>query len=366
MERDNHRNRITRAEIEDLSLKELRIIGRAVGVYAPTVLNREDLIRIILDVAEGRVRPVARSSRGRPHKGLPPSSELIGRILSQASEQRDFQVAEPTARFEVDSVVYSFSVRAEGLAEVFEDGTAVLHLSYFREDPEDPILPSALIEKYDLRTGDHLSVMMRKVEGDRYHSVQKILEINGHPADRQMLRPRFEQMDLATGPRYFPLAESGDPLIREIGEVCPLPRGSRACVVCEKTEGWFAPLLEALTSDGSVFRALLDGPAEEMTALNGPRTECLSSQGTTSEEDQRALTMLTARACREVESGLNVVVATDREEETPALTELWKAARDTQSGGSLTVLVLSREAVLPGATWKIALENKEGKLRLIR
>lgn len=355
----NHRRGITLADIEDLNLKDLRAIGRAVGVYAPTALSREDLLRVIMEISDGRAKPAVRSSRGRPHKGLPPQHELIERILASASERRTLEVAESIPEFEVDSVIFRFSVKAEGLAEVSGEG-GVLHLDPFRADAGDPILPPALIERYDIRTGDHLLVLMRKVEGDRYHSVQKILEINGHASEQQVRRPRFE--DLQAGPlnRTFPLEQSSDPLIGEIGHTSPLPKGCLGTLRLPGQTGsaFFKPLFETLTADGSSVLALLDLPEEEASALNGPRSECLSAAGITAEERAHALNMLTARARRGVESGLDVVVLAALPEVEALPEELCRSAKAPEGKGSLTVLLLTSGEIGQKAAWQVSLSAR--------
>lgn len=58
---------LTVDELMLLNLYELRLIGRKIGVKAPTSMSKINLVNAILDVLNGKIAP-QRSSKGRPLK----------------------------------------------------------------------------------------------------------------------------------------------------------------------------------------------------------------------------------------------------------------------------------------------------------
>ena len=55
-----------KADIDHLSLFELRDVARELGVPKPTTLKRENLLDAIEDIMLGRTKPAPRTTRGRP------------------------------------------------------------------------------------------------------------------------------------------------------------------------------------------------------------------------------------------------------------------------------------------------------------
>ena len=53
-------------ELYQLNIHDLRTIARAIGVKAPTALNKRTLIAEILQIQRGEKQPTAPSKRGRP------------------------------------------------------------------------------------------------------------------------------------------------------------------------------------------------------------------------------------------------------------------------------------------------------------
>ena len=62
-------SKMSREELDDLSLFELRNAAREMGVKSPTTYNKGDLIDKMFSISTGEVKPV-KSNRGRPPKAL--------------------------------------------------------------------------------------------------------------------------------------------------------------------------------------------------------------------------------------------------------------------------------------------------------
>lgn len=55
----------TKKQLEEFSIHDLRVIGRNVGVKAPTAMRKDQLIQAILSIKSGCGKP-SFSGRGRP------------------------------------------------------------------------------------------------------------------------------------------------------------------------------------------------------------------------------------------------------------------------------------------------------------
>ena len=83
----------TRENLEEYGLSDLRLIGRAIGVKAPSAMFKSDLIQAILDVQSGRVTPFF-SSRGRPALSKREIEQKRNKTISNLEIKVDLLLAE--------------------------------------------------------------------------------------------------------------------------------------------------------------------------------------------------------------------------------------------------------------------------------
>ena len=69
-----------KADIDHLSLFELRDVARELGVPKPTTLKRENLLDAIEDIMLGRTNPAPRTTRGRPPKSGEKPLTLVNKL----------------------------------------------------------------------------------------------------------------------------------------------------------------------------------------------------------------------------------------------------------------------------------------------
>ena len=60
--------KFVKEQLEKISVYDLRNIARGIGVKAPTILRKYELIEEILQIESGKKRPSEKSKRGRPIK----------------------------------------------------------------------------------------------------------------------------------------------------------------------------------------------------------------------------------------------------------------------------------------------------------
>ena len=77
--------KLTKEELENYCIYDLRTIAREVGVKAPTVLRKEQLLDEILLILSGEKQPNFTSKRGRPVKKLGIDISKTVQILEEKS-----------------------------------------------------------------------------------------------------------------------------------------------------------------------------------------------------------------------------------------------------------------------------------------
>ncbi len=76
-------------ELYETNLHSLRIIGREVGVYAPTHLKKKELINEIMSIVNGEKLPCKPTKKGRPvKKNIEYVSEKLSALETELEEEK--------------------------------------------------------------------------------------------------------------------------------------------------------------------------------------------------------------------------------------------------------------------------------------
>ncbi len=241
----------------------------------------------------------------------------------------------------------------------------------------DAAIPPAWLLTRGLRPGDFARVL---VEGDRRPQVVEVLEVSGLPPEQAAQRPRFESLTAVFPHRPIRLERPGSTTARLLDLFAPLGFGSRVLVVSPPKAGKTTILREIALSvianypQTRLICCLVGERPEEATELTrllpgqtpaGVPVEVVATTFDDAAGQHAALADLTAeRARRLVEAGHDVVLIVD------SLTRLVRAynlalsgraagrtlsggmaagaiapsrrffgaARETEEGGSLTVI----------------------------
>ncbi len=267
--------------------------------------------------------------------------------------------------------------RAEGRVRQFADGLV--------ESASDPFVPMALGERYPLRHGQEVTVEVvdRKPRRRRRGRgggarvsrpvVDQILTIEGIAPDQFSGRPAFEDLTVIDPQPRLTLEHPGcAPSCRLIDLFCPLGRGQRALIVSPPKAGKTTLLkdiaqgLSVNHPDVEVIALLIDERPEEVTDFrrNTPARVIASSNDQDVERHVNLAILTLDRAKRMVEAGKHVVILLDSLTrigrafnnsrrhansgrtmtgglDAKALTvprQIFGAARNTEGGGSLTVV----------------------------
>jgi len=267
--------------------------------------------------------------------------------------------------------------RAEGRVRQFSNG--------FVERDSDPFVPLNLAERYPLRNGQEITVEVverkprrRRRGGSRAPRdprpvVDQVLSIEGIEPERLAARPAFDQLTVIDPEPRLALEHPGcADSCRLIDLFCPIGRGQRALIVSPPKAGKTTLLKDIATGlsknhpDVHVFALLVDERPEEVTDFkrNVPCTVIASNNDQDVEKHIEIAILTTERAKRMVEAGKDVVILLDsltrvgracnnsRRHASSGRTlsggldskalgiprQIFGAARNTEEGGSLTII----------------------------
>lgn len=312
-------------ELSHMSLADLHVIARRLGIIGATLMSKADLIKKIVDLEEN------------------PDKEL----------------------------------EVEGVLEKLPDGFGFLRSPRFDyvSGPDDVYVSPSQIRRFNLRTGDIVSGVIRKPkDGEKYFALLKINKVDGE--DPALLGDRLYFDRLSPLHPNKKLILEGEPAfisMRIMDLFSPLGKGQRGLIVAPPKAGKtvllkeIAQTLSAQNPDVYLMVLLIDERPEEVAdmrrSIRSSNAEVISSTFDESADRHVAVAeMVLEKAKRMVEVGKHVVILLDsitrlaRAYNTTApasgkvLTggvdagalqrpkRFFGAARNTEEGGSLTII----------------------------
>ena len=305
-------------------------------------LNNEELFKL------------ARELGVMDNGSMPRRQEMMSRVLANMSEKNG-------------------SLKASGILNILNDGYGFLRQTGDSVGSNNDVYVSqSQIRRFSLRTGDHVSGQVRPPkDGERYFGLVRVEEVNETVPDRTRRRRNFESLTAIFPTQQIPL-ETAKGLVatRLIDMLSPVGRGQRGLIVAPPKAGkttllkQIADGITANAPDITIMVALIGERPEEVTDVTRSiKGEVYSSTFDEPVEDHcRVAEMVLERAKRLVESGRDVVILLD------SITRLTRAynlavpssgrtlsggmdpvalyppkrffgaARNTEEGGSLTIL----------------------------
>ncbi len=355
--------KFTKEELDQYHYTVLREIGREIGVKAPASYNRkEQLIQRILDIQNGKIKPVAPTKRGAPPKNRPDLSKL------PLFEENDEYVLEQNREV---IVVKDSLITVEGILEILKDGYGFLRAHGYENSVDDVHVNSQVIRKFNLKKGDLVKATATRRNDAGAPSVVEVLEINRRSPEEMRERVDFDHLTPCYPDEKINLSkDSGDLSLRVIDLFAPLGKGQRGLIVAPPKTGKttllkkIAKAIENNCPLAKLMILLIDERPEEVTDIKrAVDAEVISStfdEG--ADHHVRTAELVINRAKRLVELGSDVIILLD------SITRLTRAynyqvepsgktlsggldptamqgpkrffgsARNVENGGSLTIL----------------------------
>jgi len=265
---------------------------------------------------------------------------------------------------------------ADGILEIGGQGGGYLRWPRFnfRSLPQDVFVPTQMERQFALRNGNRLAVKVRSPrDRERFITVERLIAIEGIPVEQWQETVEFEKLT-ALHPKDRIVLESEklrSVAARAVDLIAPLGRGQRGLIVAPPRTGKTVLLKDIARSilvnapETKLIMLLVDERPEEVTDFKRSLNNCEIYSSTFDESPQRhtqVAEMVSDRAKRLVELHQHVVILLDSITrlsrgynnlqpnkgrimsggvDTKALIKPKKffgAARNTEEGGSLTIL----------------------------
>jgi len=230
-------------------------------------------------------------------------------------------------------------VSVEGFLEMQQESYGLLRYPRynFTPLPEDIFIPIFAIKKFMLRNGQRIKVNLKVPrEKEKYLAMDRILEVEGKPADDWQAPQDFEKLT-ATFPSQRIILETpkkSSVSARVMDIIAPLGKGQRALICASPRSGKTMLLKEVARSvtvnhpETTLIILLLDERPEEVTDFEeSVETEIYSSTFDESpKRHSQVAELVLERAKRLVEMGKDVVILLD------SITRLARGYNSLQGG----------------------------------
>ena len=316
---------MTEEQLAELSMQELNVHARRLGIIGASLMSHKDLIVKILEV--------------------------------QQTPDREIDV--------------------EGVLEKLPDGFGFLRSSKFDyvSSPDDIYVSPSQVRRLGLRTGDNVVGTIRKPkDGEKYFALNQVTKVNFEDPIKLNERPFFDRLSPMHPDKKFKLEyDPGFVSTRIMDIFTPVGKGQRGLIVAPPRVGKTVLLKEIAQSlignhpDVFIIVLLIDERPEEVAdmkrCVKGAHAEVISSTfDESAERHVQVAELVLEKAKRLVESRKDVVILLDsitrlaRAYNTTApasgkvLTggidanalqrpkRFFGAARNTEEGGSLTII----------------------------
>ena len=244
-------------ELKSLSLLNLRDLAKAKGVKNISKLNKDDLIKAILEVS------------GIVEKNE--EDKYVEKIDSNDDESKNdnkAEIGEPKLNNKEDLVV-------EGVLEVLPDGFGFLRGENYLSTPKDVYVSPAQIRRFKLDTGDKVKGISRlPKEGERFSALIYVNSVNGDAPELAMKRKDFDDLTPIFPNRRIHLETTSSEFTNRIIDLmAPIGFGQRGMIVSPPKVGKTTLLKKIANSittnhpDAELIVLLIDERPEEVTDM---------------------------------------------------------------------------------------------------
>ena len=273
-----------------------------------------------------------------------------------------------------DEPVSTEPVVVEGYLDLRDEGYGFLRVNGYLPGRDDVYIPVRQTRQLGLRKGDHVTGLARPAgRNEKNPALMEVYKINGGDPEKAKSRPRFEDLTPLFPDEKLSLESSDDPMnmtARIVDLIAPIGKGQRGLIVSPPKAGkttvmkTIATSIERNNPEVKMIVLLIDERPEEVTDMRrAVKGEVIASTfDRPSDEHTHIAEIAVEKAKRMVEMGEDVVIILDGITRlsraynlaAPASGRIMSggidagalyppkkffgAARNTEEGGSLTIL----------------------------
>ncbi len=365
-----------REKLQALPVGELREIAKANGIKSVSILRKQQLIDMILEVTQRNEKKEESEKTEESVKGSDEDKQETAREQKNTGENGRHRKRHHSDNLEHrDEVPQENGVTRTGILEVMPDGFGFIRCDNYLPGEDDVYVAPSQIKRFQLKTGDFITGRVReKRENEKFGALYYVDMVNGESLDKVLKRPNFEELTPIFPNERLNLETDGhSTAMRIVDIVSPIGKGQRGMIVSPPKAGKTTLLKETAKAvlknnpEMEMIILLIDERPEEVTdikeAIQGDNVEVIySTFDELPEHHKRVSEMVIERAKRLVEHGKDVIILLDSITRLaraynmtvppsgrtlsggldPAALHMPKrffgAARNMREGGSLTVL----------------------------
>ena len=289
---------------------ELRAIASALGVKDAEHRKKSELLELLTAMHE-EAQAAQAAAPAEVTKTAP--AEVPAAPAEKPARQPE---GKPAETFKKDN-----RYERSGILELAEGGFGFLRFDNFLTSEEDVYVSPMLIRRFNLKTGDMISGVIREPSRDeRFGAMLYVKSVNGDEPGVAMRRRDFSDLTPVFPAERIRLEKGSNALsMRLMDLVAPIGKGQRGLIVAPPKAGkttllkQIASSIEAQNVDAELIVLLIDERPEEVTDMQ----ESIKGRviySTFDEQPQhhvKVAEMVLARAQRLAEHGKDVIILLD-------------------------------------------------------
>ena len=279
---------------DELSLVELRLAGRKLGIKKVTTFRKPELLELVKEAAkqqktetgkeeiekaepsgekkaekedekgkEETFRKAPRKNYGKPEeinrdskerreaynrRAMHKYGEKMKRESVPGTSVKETPVKKTEKKQEKNYVPHGIPGELEeldsgevrsGILEVLQEGYGFIRCDNYLPGEDDIYVSPAMIRRYQLRTGDILEGHIRiRNQNEKFAALLYITSVNGKTLEEIMKRPKFERLTPVFPDERIRLETPGSSVsIRMVDLISPIGKGQRGMIVSQPKTG---------------------------------------------------------------------------------------------------------------------------------
>lgn len=219
-----------REKLQALPVGELREIAKANGIKSVSILRKQQLIDMILEVTQRNEKKEESEKTEESVKGSDEDKQETAREQKNTGENGRHRKRHHSDNLEHrDEVPQENGVTRTGILEVMPDGFGFIRCDNYLPGEDDVYVAPSQIKRFQLKTGDFITGRVReKRENEKFGALYYVDMVNGESLDKVLKRPNFEELTpIFPNERLHLETDGHSTAMRIVDIVSPIGKGQR-------------------------------------------------------------------------------------------------------------------------------------------